>query len=700
LFKRNLKYKLVAGAFGLVLIFSLAITVVVSIIVNRQNRAAVNFNLESAMSIVRDDLHERKQKMAKELRQMVVDNQIGPTVKFLSEFADGELTITNSTYSKVAVAASNQANISDLISLAIYGMDGKLQNFVVKDHENTRRFGFHHKGNLHYSSVRQGEDTSDDEWHQTRDFTEVGISASFSGELPSNEVAEFQSADNFLLLKVQVPLFTIDYDDNDSEISIQTGALEAHKRIDASVVDRLARLTGMSVNLFADNRFSIGSTPAYETLDTKEFSNTPMGQAGIDSQKAVQGEITLQENTYFQATLPIFNARGYAGAAVVLQSDEIVKANTRQMVLILSLVALACVVLCAPVVILATGAIVKQISGIVARLKDIAEGDGDLTRRLEIKSSDEIGQLAKWFNAFIDNIHNMIREIKANSEKLNNSAIGLSEIAGSMAADSTQTSEKATVVASSGEQLSTNMGLAAASMEEAAGNVQMVAASAEEMNSTVNEISRNTVSARSITAQAVDQAKSATQQVSELGGAAREIGKVLDAITEISEQVNLLALNATIEAARAGEAGKGFAVVANEIKELARQTADATSKIKSQVEGIQNSTHGTVTEIEGITTVVNSVNEIVIGIAGAVEEQSAATASITENVNHAAEGIGGVNQNVSQSSAVAAEIAEDMADVTQAAGTLSRNSDQVELSATELSELADQLKQMVNQFKV
>lgn len=93
-------------------------------------------------------------------------------------------------------------------------------------------------------------------------------------------------------------------------------------------------------------------------------------------------------------------------------------------------------------------------------------------------------------------------------------------------------------------------------------------------------------------------------------------------ITEISEQTNLLALNATIEAARAGEAGKGFAVVANEIKELARQTADATSEIKEQIEGIQGSTSGTVSEIDEILKVINDVNEIVSNIATAVEEQS------------------------------------------------------------------------------
>ena len=123
-----------------------------------------------------------------------------------------------------------------------------------------------------------------------------------------------------------------------------------------------------------------------------------------------------------------------------------------------------------------------------------------------------------------------------------------------------------------------------------------------------------------------------------MGRAAREIGNVVETITEISSQVDLLALNATIEAARAGDAGKGFAVVAGEIKELARQTAEASGEIKKRVEGIQTNTAGTVNEINDVSEVVNEINAIVATIASAVEEQSATTREIVSNVSQASVG--------------------------------------------------------------
>jgi methyl-accepting chemotaxis protein len=333
-------------------------------------------------------------------------------------------------------------------------------------------------------------------------------------------------------------------------------------------------------------------------------------------------------------------------------------------------------------------------------LKDIAQGEGDLTRRLKVESRDEVGEMAKWFNMFIENIQSIIGSVAENAHQVNDASSDLNAISDQMSSGAGQTSDKADTVAAASEEMSTNMNSVAAAMEEAATNVGMVATAAEEMTATINEIAQNTEKARGVTGEAVKQAGNASSQVTELGTAAQEIGKVIETITEISEQVNLLALNATIEAARAGEAGKGFAVVANEIKNLARQTADATGEIKSRVESIQNSTDGTVTEIGNITRVVNEVNEIVSTIATAVEEQRVTTNEIAGNVAQAAQGIEEVNENVAHSSTVSSEISHDMAEVTQAASEISDSSSQISISAESLNQLARQLNDMVGRFKV
>ncbi len=326
--------------------------------------------------------------------------------------------------------------------------------------------------------------------------------------------------------------------------------------------------------------------------------------------------------------------------------------------------------------------------------------DGDLSRSLNMNRKDEIGMLAASLDNMNFRLREMVKTIVNGVSIMSASSDDLSAISELMAGRATNMSEKANTVATATEQMSANMNSVATASEEASTNVKMVATAAEEMAATVNEIAQNSEKARSITNDAVDQAKSASDKVNKLGNAADEISKVTEVITEISEQTNLLALNATIEAARAGEAGRGFAVVANEIKELARQTPEATRDIKSKIEDIQSSTSVTVTEIGQISDVINKVNEIVSVIAIAEEEQNVTTREIAGNVANASIGIEEVNLNVAQSSTVSGDLVSDIAELNESAADMSENISKVNLNAEDLSKLAAQLKEMVGKFKV
>ncbi|WP_051284147.1 methyl-accepting chemotaxis protein [Desulforegula conservatrix] len=361
---------------------------------------------------------------------------------------------------------------------------------------------------------------------------------------------------------------------------------------------------------------------------------------------------------------------------------------------------LAILVVFAIVYFIATKIISRPINRVVEGLKDIAEGEGDLTKRLRVTSQDEIGSLATWFNIFMEKLQDLIKQTVITSGTVGGSSAELLVISDEMMKSTAVTTSKTQKVSAAAEEMSMNINSVASAMEEASSNINMVASATEEMTSTINEIAKNSEHARGISERAVTRSREASQKMNRLGAAAIDIGKVTEAINDISSQTDLLALNATIEAARAGEAGKGFAVVAGEIKELSRQTADATHEIKDKIDGIQKVTVETVEEIGSVVSIISEINDIIATIATSVEEQSAATKEIAVNIGQASKGIQEVNETVNRNAHVASVISNEITDVDHSTGEILKNSDKVNKSATKLTELAKLLSDKVGMFKV
>ncbi len=318
----------------------------------------------------------------------------------------------------------------------------------------------------------------------------------------------------------------------------------------------------------------------------------------------------------------------------------------------------------------------------------------------KVAVQDEFSELSAYMHAFVSNVRKLVGDVNKSSHSLSDSSDGLVQLSEQFDASSRDTAKRAEAVAVASEEMSSNMNSVSAATEEAAANVNVMTTATEEISSTVGEIQQSTLNAKGITGDAVTQAADIVKTVDALGSAAQDIGKVTETITEISGQTNLLALNATIEAARAGEAGKGFAVVANEIKDLAKQTAEATGEIKERIEGIQGSTELTVSGIRKISDIITEIDTIVSGIAVALEEQTATMSELTTNIVQAGEGIGEVSENVAQSSVVAQEISSDISQVTQAANEISDGSGDVRKNAEELRRLAVDLRNLIEKYKV
>jgi methyl-accepting chemotaxis protein len=325
---------------------------------------------------------------------------------------------------------------------------------------------------------------------------------------------------------------------------------------------------------------------------------------------------------------------------------------------------------------------------------------GDLSRRITPKHQDEIGAMMNDLNDMSVQLGAMFRSISEGGQRLLNSSQDLLTTSEEMTNVSNGLSSQAHTVAAASEEMSTNMSNVSNTMEHTTNQVNLMAAAVEQMTATVQEIAKNTGKAHGITGTAVTQAETAAARMMALQEIARDIGKITKTITEISEQTNLLALNATIEAARAGEAGKGFAVVAHEIKELAQQTATATDDIREKIDNIQSSTTGAAQDIGQVSQVIGEVNDIVSAIAAAVEEQSVTSREIARNVVEASQGVEEVKDNVAQSSQVSGEVARDIADVSQTANLMAASSSQLRLSSGDLAQLAGQMEEMVQRFKV
>jgi methyl-accepting chemotaxis protein len=379
------------------------------------------------------------------------------------------------------------------------------------------------------------------------------------------------------------------------------------------------------------------------------------------------------------------------------------------------------------------GLAVIMLGGIVSRLdriKKCAEklGRGDLTAVSGLQGRCELERLGQDLDRMSMSLRSMFSDVAAAFTRLDERAAHLSACADEMRELSGSATDKAESVTTGAEQVSRGMATLSAAAAAANGqmrevadtaqhsaeNITTVASATEEMSATVAEIAANTEQARTITTTAVGRVNNASERVDELHQAAQQISKVIDVIVEIAEQTKLLALNATIEAARAGEAGKGFAVVAGEVKALAAQTNNATSDIRLKVEAMQNSTDNTISEIKGINTVINEINEIVVNIAGAVEEQAVATRDIAQNITDALEGVRRMKDTAGKAAGnmedVAGQINEaagssrtvshDIGSARESVSRLSAAGLQVQKESAGLAGMSSELKEKLRQFKM
>ena len=338
------------------------------------------------------------------------------------------------------------------------------------------------------------------------------------------------------------------------------------------------------------------------------------------------------------ATAPIILVDEHRGQAVVGLDTKILEeelARSRIFTLMVGIGVLGVGIIAFRYV---TTKMMAPVTSMVDRLDDIVSGEADLTERIPVESNDEFGQMADLFNQFMERMQGSMRLIGDQAHNIGIAARNLDQISHDLEETASETAEQSTVASDSSLNVSDHVDAVANGLDEMREAINSIAVS-------VNEMVR-------VVGLAVEQAAATGVTVEALEESSNNIDGVLKIISVIAAQTNLLALNATVEAARAGEAGRGFAVVATEVKDLAKETSNATESILQQVNAIKTSSRAAIEAMDGIRKVIEQVDGYQTTIAGAIEEQTATTSEMTRAVHETANQSNSITmsmQNVAES---------------------------------------------------
>jgi methyl-accepting chemotaxis protein len=360
--------------------------------------------------------------------------------------------------------------------------------------------------------------------------------------------------------------------------------------------------------------------------------------------------------------------------------------GARKVAISISIISLITIGFCIILGWVLANSIIKPLHKMVEMIKDIAQGEGDLTKRLEGNDHDEIGELANWFNTFVDKLHDIISQVAFNTEQLASAANEISSSAEELSAGAKEQTNQTAQVSAAVEEMTATIVESSRNTAEAAEKAKGAAAKSQEGSKLASETSNGMN-------EIVESSNTTAKNIEGLAEKATAIGEIIKVIDDIADQTNLLALNAAIEAARAGEQGRGFAVVADEVRKLAERTTKATKEVAETIKGIQADVANTNAQIADSQKYVLAGREL-------VEKTNHSLNEIYQSIETVQEMMRQLATASEQQSAAAEQISKSIENVNRITKESAAGTEQAASASEELNRQAEELRKLVGGFKL
>jgi len=339
----------------------------------------------------------------------------------------------------------------------------------------------------------------------------------------------------------------------------------------------------------------------------------------------------------------------------------------------------------------------KRRKDMLDTLHTLEENASDLTIRLNASRKDEVGELMEWINGFLNRTQGILLHMRQGAGQLTESAGQLRVLSDSISSGAEETSSQVFAVQESSDTINQSVQGISSAAEELTVSIRNVVASLHQVEGSMGQIR---LSCKDEAGSADSMATGIQDSMFNVKSSAEQVSKVVRLIEDIAEQTNMLALNASIQAAEAGESGKKFAVVAHEVKELARQTANATSKIDTSMDEMQDHVKTALASLSGISQLVTSLHHLSEQILNSIETQSAALGEVSRNLDGAEDAAKNIAVAVAHSGYEIGNVTHRIHEINKASSNIAQGIAEIRSNSENLNTMALNQNSLVNQFQV